>query len=262
MDSNDHLRKTLEHYRQQRQQKLEEMRPLEMMIRQLEHDLGESSLAAASSSSSSSSDSFMFSEVMAADQQSAIVIRPDEFFTMSQSDAAKAYLRKVGHAVAFDDLVAALRKGGAQLGGADPRKTLYVSLARNPKKEFVWPSKDHIGLNEFYPGRARSDAAPGNRLKKARGKKKRVGRPPKAAKATNHSHPSVRQSSAKPEKKPSEVSTALHDVMRDGKARSRDEILKEVEAKLGHPVATVAIIGSLNNTKNYEQTNGQYKFIQ
>jgi hypothetical protein len=69
---------------------------------------------------------------------------------MSQSEAAKAYLRKIGHAVHFDELVAALKKGGATLGGKDPRKTLYVSLARNPKKEFVWPSDDHISLGEFY----------------------------------------------------------------------------------------------------------------
>ncbi len=37
----DHLRKTLEYYRQQRQQKLDELRPIELMIRQLETDLGD-----------------------------------------------------------------------------------------------------------------------------------------------------------------------------------------------------------------------------
>jgi hypothetical protein len=69
---------------------------------------------------------------------------------MTQGEAAKAYLRKIGRAIPFEELVSALRSGGATLGGADPKKTLYVSLARNPKKEFVWPQEGYIGLGEFY----------------------------------------------------------------------------------------------------------------
>jgi hypothetical protein len=143
----DHLRKTLEYYRQQRQQKLDELRPIELMIRQLETDLGDAPTI----------------EIPPIDERNALPLSssrsglhplgfllPDEFFGMSQSDAAKAYLKKVGHAITLDELVEALQKGGAQVGGADPKRTLYVSLARNPRKEFVWPSKDHVGLKEFY----------------------------------------------------------------------------------------------------------------
>ena len=72
---------------------------------------------------------------------------------MSQSEAAKEYLRLVGRAISMDDLVAALRAGGAQVGGADPKRTLYVSLKANPKKEFVWPNTDTVGLAEFYKRR-------------------------------------------------------------------------------------------------------------
>jgi hypothetical protein len=229
------------------------------MIRQLEHDLGEASTNSISEIASlpdSALDTTSFSR-----QQTAV--RPDEFFTMTQSDAAKNYLKKVGHAISFDELVAALRKGGAQLGGADPKRTLYVSLARNPNKEFVWPSPDHIGLSEFYPGRARATANPGNRLKKNGRKKKssgrKRGRPPKVAKATDEPT-DVKHEKRKGKKQPTEVAKALHDIMQDGKTRSKDDIAKEVEAKLGHPIAKIAIFGTLANGKGYEEVDGQYRY--
>ena len=153
MAQSEALRSALEHYQQQREQKVKEfeeaVRTIDLMIWQLKRDLGEvpdgevpatptvSPLASSNGSVGKAS----------------VSIKPDEFFRMNQTDAARAYLRKVGHSIPFDDLVAALRKGGAKLGGADPKKTLYVSLARNPRKEFVWPSKDFIGLDEFYADR-------------------------------------------------------------------------------------------------------------
>jgi hypothetical protein len=146
MDENDHLRKTLEHYRQQRQHKLDEVQLIENMIRQLERDLGEQPTVEGTAGTPDAGASWPGLHPMN-------FIKPDEFYGLSQSDAAKAYLRKVGHAVPFEELVTALRKGGAKLGGVDPKKTLYVSLARNPRKEFVWPSTDHISLSEFYEGR-------------------------------------------------------------------------------------------------------------
>jgi hypothetical protein len=151
MEDMEHLRRTLEFYRQQRQQKLAELQRIEGMIAQLEADLGEQPSGDIASSAASSPLSTVLSDILAPFRQPGTpTIRPDEFFGMSQSEAAKAYLRKVGHAVSFDELVSALRNGGATLGGADPKKTLYVSLARNPKKEFVWPQEGIIGLGEFY----------------------------------------------------------------------------------------------------------------
>src|SRR5260370_20213685 len=142
MEDKDHLRKTLEHYRLQRQQMVEKLRAIEPLIKQLEQDLGEAS--------EDGEDLGIAGVPLPAPP---LFIKPDEFYGMNQSDAAKAYLRKVGRAIAFDELVGALKRGGAQLGGADPAKTLYVSLARNPKKEFVWPSRGHIALTEFYENR-------------------------------------------------------------------------------------------------------------
>ncbi len=76
-------------------------------------------------------------------------IEPDEFFGLKQTDAARAYLRKIGKAVPFDELVEALGQGGANLEGERRKKTLYVSLARNPGKVFVWPRKGLVSLAEF-----------------------------------------------------------------------------------------------------------------
>src|SRR5438105_566142 len=116
MEDLEPLRKTLEHYRQLRQQKLDELRPIESMIRQLENDLGESP-------SVPEVDPDVAAQATAPAGVQRITlgrmafIKPDEFYAMSQTDAAKAYLRMVGHAIPFDNLVAALRKGGAKLGG-------------------------------------------------------------------------------------------------------------------------------------------------
>jgi hypothetical protein len=148
------LRRALEHYEQQREQKVKEfeeaLRPIDLMIWQLKRDLGESADGEPPSAPANS----LLSSSGTVSGKSSVSVKPDEFFRMNQTDAARAYLKKVGHSIPFDDLVTALRKGGAKLGGADPKKTLYVSLARNPRKEFVWPSKDYIGLNEFYADRS------------------------------------------------------------------------------------------------------------
>jgi hypothetical protein len=153
MEETNTLRPALEHYRAQRQKLLEQLRPIELMIRQLEKDLGESSSLSETPDVQDGIPSSFPSIGPLSNPLSkglTIPVRPDQFFNMTQSDAAKAYLRPIGRAIPFAELVLALQTGGAKLGGADPSKTLYVSLARNPKKEFVWPSKDHISLSEFY----------------------------------------------------------------------------------------------------------------
>jgi hypothetical protein len=147
MDDLEHLRQTLEHYRQQRQKHLEDLKRIEMMIGQLEQDLGENPSVDFTAEDSQSP---AVPATTSVSLRILPIVRPDEFYGMSQTDAARAFLKKAGHAIHVAHLVSALQRGGAKLGGANPEKTLYVSLARNPKKEFVWPSKDHIGLKEFY----------------------------------------------------------------------------------------------------------------
>ena len=77
-------------------------------------------------------------------------IKPDDFFGMSQGDAARKYLEMVGHAVELEKLVEVLKKGGCKVGGADPKRTLYISLVRDTRN-FVPPQTGYIGLRKFYP---------------------------------------------------------------------------------------------------------------
>lgn len=79
-------------------------------------------------------------------------IRADEFFSMSQTDAAAAYLKKIGHAVHLDQILDALRSGGVKFAGKDPKTTLYKVLVRGTRR-FVLVSPSTFGLLEFYPNR-------------------------------------------------------------------------------------------------------------
>lgn len=161
MDDLQHLRQTLDYYKEKKAKRTAEFRAevsaLDIQIRQLEQELGEEP-------STGDVDVTLTLPDLPSMRggTSNPSIRPDEFFGMSQSEASKAYLRKVARAIPFDQLVDALKRGGAELGGANPKRTLYVSLARNPMKEFVYPSDGFIGLREFYP----------NLSKGAKGKKK------------------------------------------------------------------------------------------
>src|SRR5258708_1580686 len=90
MDTLDHLRQTLEYYRQQRQKKLEDFRAADSLVRQLERELGEAP--------SSEAEPVIFTNgasELTISAPRAPEVRPDDFFGMSQSDAAKTYLRKV-----------------------------------------------------------------------------------------------------------------------------------------------------------------------
>lgn len=79
-------------------------------------------------------------------------VRPDKYFGMSQTEAAAAYLKKVGHAVHVETILEALQAGGLKLTGKTPKATLYTSLVRGTKR-FVLVSPGTFGLAEFYPDR-------------------------------------------------------------------------------------------------------------
>lgn len=180
METNHSLRQTLEHFLQQKQKKLEELRSLEFTIRQLKRELGEEEKGEGEEVKFLSPMIENISEQRIAIGGKEPDIRPDEFFGMTQSDAAKAYLERVGYAVSFEQLVGALRKGGCKVGGINPARTLYISLIRNVR-EFVPPQTGYIGLRKFYPN-LKSEAVINGKAKKL---KKKRGRPPKAVKKEN-----------------------------------------------------------------------------
>ncbi len=81
-------------------------------------------------------------------------IRPDEFFGMTNSEAAEKYLKKIGHAAPFDDIYTALVEGGLKFT-ANGRTVLNNQLTRGTRK-FVKMGKGHkisFGLLDFYPDR-------------------------------------------------------------------------------------------------------------
>jgi len=82
-------------------------------------------------------------------------ILPGEFYGMTQTDAAAAYLRKVGHAAHIDQILEALQSGGVKISG-DARTNLYTVLVRGTKR-FVLVSPNTFGLAEFYPNRPKKE---------------------------------------------------------------------------------------------------------
>jgi hypothetical protein len=85
--------------------------------------------------------------------QASLLIRPGEFFGMSQTEAAYSYLKRIGHAVHVEKILEALQAGGIKLEGKNPKNTLYTSLVRGTKR-FVLVTPGTFGLAEFYPNRA------------------------------------------------------------------------------------------------------------
>jgi len=149
MGANDSLKQTLEHFTQLKLRKLEELNALELTIRHLRRELGEEE--------EGTGDTLSFTPLIENRLENKLLIgekepdtRPDEFFGMTQGDAAKIYLEKIGHAVSMEDLIQALSAGGCTVGGVDPKKTLYISLVRNTR-EFVPVKSGYLGLRKFYP---------------------------------------------------------------------------------------------------------------
>lgn len=246
MADNEYLKKTLEHYRQQRQVKANELHALDLFIAQLERDSGQPH----STPATPSMIPLMGAKPDSTSQQKGRVeIRPDEFVGMTQSEAAKAYLTKVGHGIPLDDLVTALRNGGAVLGGADPKRTLYVSLARNPQKWFVFVN-DVIGLRSFYPNLGKGGTPRvGNANKAARKKAKRAPRK------------TEKQAKAKtPEPDNSKLREAVLSTMSSGDFMDPKDVVKKVKEHLGEDVTPISVYGMLRTKGKFEKSeDGKYR---
>jgi len=180
MVENENLRKALEHYLQEKRDKLEEVRQLDLIIARLSRDLGEPAQAMAISEGVGDSMANEWrdsNEVALAPAPSRINVRPDDFFGMTYTAAATAYLEKVGHAVSMEELLDALNKGGCPVGGKEPKKTLYISLIRAVRVFVPIPGKSgYLGLRKFYPNlkTLKEESAPRPRRKKKLRKKRRM----------------------------------------------------------------------------------------
>ncbi|MGO9434989.1 MAG: hypothetical protein ACLP00_11970 [Terracidiphilus sp.] len=184
MAENESLRMALEHYRQRKMDKLKEVQELDLMISRLSRDLGDASQDVQGDKEEDSSNTgiseawqeneFGLSAILKNGAKASV--RPDEFFGMTYSTAAEAYLDKVRHAVSMDELLDALNRGGCPVGGREPRKTLYISLIRDVRTFVpIAGQSGFLGLRKFYPNlKAVKEKAPNPKRKKRLRRKKRT----------------------------------------------------------------------------------------
>jgi hypothetical protein len=205
---NEPLRMALEHYLQQKRNKLEEVRQIDLIISRLKADLGEASTAESLSDAVSDSLADTWRDKAEVTQSSSTGggtnVRADEFFGMTYTTAATAYLERVGHAVPMDELLDALNKGGCPVGGKDPKKTLYISLIRAVKTFVPIPGKSgYLGLRKFYPNLKAAKESKEEKNPRTKRAKKR-GRKAKTASPAGNAH----QISAKEKSRPAADQTA------------------------------------------------------
>lgn len=106
-------------------------------------------------------------------------IKADEYLGEEPVDAAKKYMRKVGHAVHIDEIGEAISKGGAAIRGADWKERLGNSLLRSTADVIKVQDKT-FGLVDFYsPEQIARLRGTRRQTGKHNGPKKRRGRPPK-----------------------------------------------------------------------------------
>jgi hypothetical protein len=245
MPTSDATRETLDHFRSQEKNLLAELSSIRLTIRSLERALGlQSQEPEAPESSNGSIIDLTVPSVSGAMIGGKPNIRADEFFGLTHAEAARRYLKKVGHAVSFEELADALRRGGCKLTGVDPKKVLYISLIRNTR-EFVPPQPGFVGLREFYP------ASVGNAADRRvrRGQTKVLRTAPKRNKR---------------EKKiltPSPISAALRQALGHGEQRTSKELVGIVAEKLGHKIAPISIAGALRS-KDFREVEGKYELAK
>lgn len=208
MAENESLRMALEHYRQRKTEKLREVQDLDLMISRLSRDLGETmpetqpDREEEDSSNTGIGEAWQESEYGSTARDAVkTTLRPDEFFGMTYSVAAEAYLKKVGHAVSMEELLDALNRGGCPVGGREPRKTLYISLIRDVRTFVPIAGRaGFLGLRKFYPNlKALKEKPPSAKHKKR--KKRAIARTgkqvSKPSSVKEKSHPATDQTAQK-----------------------------------------------------------------
>jgi hypothetical protein len=203
MAENESLRKTLEHYVQQKRDKVEELRQIDTMISMLSRDLGEAIpevRTAGPDPSDSIGDAWRENEFGSTPPPNVgrANLRPDEFVGQTYSGAARGYLEKVGFAVSMDELLDALNRGGCPVGGKEPKKTLYISLIRDVRTFVPIPGRPgFLGLRKFYPNlKALKEKEP--KVKRKRRSRKKKGTKAQVAEMTPKGKPGPKPKSDRP----------------------------------------------------------------
>ncbi len=248
MPTSDAMRETLEHFRSQERKLLADLASIRVMVKSLERELG---IPSQESEIPNGSNGQMIDVTVPAISGSMIggkpSIRADEFFGLTHADAAKRYLKKVGHAVSFEELADAMKKGGSRLTGVDPKKILYISLIRNTR-DFVPPQPGFVGLREFYSARVGNAAdRKGAPMKRGRPKKHRT---------VTKKLPKI----AEQLKSPSPIMTTIKQALTHG-SHTRAELVIIAAEKLGHKIAPISVAGALRS-KDFREVDGKYELAK
>jgi hypothetical protein len=272
MSNSDSIREAIDRLSQQEKKLVGELNELRVTIRTLKRTAGVEVGG---------------EEIESADSQAAVIpdaggspipasnggwatIRPDEFFGATHAEAARRYLKRVGHAVSFAELVDVLRRGGCKLTSSEPEKVLWISLIKN-SKDFVPPQPGYVGLREFYPARARAKQSNDRKATKAKrpARKNRVksnhapkqASKPKAEKAGAPKR--ANGSESNPESKaPKQIPLAVHEFMRDKQFHGLNEIVGAVRKKLGDSILPLSVRGALSSKRSFEKNEaGMYRLL-
>jgi hypothetical protein len=279
MAQQDFLRQTLEYYRQQLKRKRDEILPLELTVRQLELELGEAGsepldLSGLVPVSEGSTERRTGANINGRSKE----IRPDQFYGMSISDAARQYLTGIGHAVAIEELIDALKKGGCKLSGQYANKVVYTALIRNTK-DFTVPQQGYVGLRSFYPNLKAGAAKPvskgnGKGKAKRKAKAKKGSQKAKGAGTTRRSVPKAQPASDaqsqstdnKAEQKPTVQSVPVKEIVReilsDGKLHTGKSIVEAVQAKGGTSIKAFTIYGVLSRKPFEKVGEDQFQLVK
>jgi hypothetical protein len=87
-------------------------------------------------------------------------VQPGEFYGLGALKAAKRFLKKRGKPASIDEIVTAVKAGGATVPSVDK---LRVSLSRSTS-DIAKVGPDHYGLLEFYPHVTRGKKAKDSQL--------------------------------------------------------------------------------------------------
>jgi hypothetical protein len=151
----DHIRRTLEDFRQQLSAKMNEAARVLAVVNALEDQLG------LPKTSPNSAGGLTWNVALGDEARSndgdhgpttsaVTTIRPDEYLGDQPLEAAKKYLRRLRRAATLEDIAGAISRGGAAIrSGTDWRTELDASLTRSTR-EVVKVREGTFGLVEFY----------------------------------------------------------------------------------------------------------------
>lgn len=149
----EHIRKTLDDFKQQLAPKMVEVMRVLSVVNALEDQLGlpKTSILSLTGGGFAWTQSPHREEV-GVDSPSVVSpanIRPDDYLGDMPLGAAKKYLRRVRRAADLDEIAEAISKGGAAIKGTDWKADLDASLLRSTR-EVVKVREETYGLVEFY----------------------------------------------------------------------------------------------------------------